>query len=330
MNGGWRTQPSRSSPCFLSWDSRHASIRKTQTSSATISSARLWLVDQARQFGRRRSSGHSRLHGRDDHGVSRARSFASSSRSASAMKLPPMSWSPSDGAYLDNIVVTKKGTGGKGAAPDQRTRAYAGRKSSGFRVHQSGRQANPSELVRGPRPARHVRLHAMPVSDVLPAGFAKLRGNLRADAQESRARFESSPAHDQLRSHARHAEGSSRLRWIVSRRGRRDSVRPLGIRRPLAAGPEENRGLFRAFLHVNGGQIVHSLSTTVISPEGTVYKWYEDNQWTPTELVTDASAALQQENSSTTVAKSDRAERRAARELDIRSDGLLNAVPLVL
>jgi cytochrome oxidase Cu insertion factor (SCO1/SenC/PrrC family) len=61
---------------------------------------------------------------------------------------------------------------------------------------------------------------------------------------------------------------------------------------------------FGLFFTSDGGQIVHSLSTTVISPEGTVYKWYEDNQWTPNDLVADATGALQQDNGSTAVAKS--------------------------
>ena len=29
------------------------------------------------------------------------------------------------------------------------------------------------------------------------------------------------------------------------------------------------------------GQIVHSMSTSVISPEGKIYKWYDENGWNP-------------------------------------------------
>jgi protein SCO1/2 len=64
----------------------------------------------------------------------------------------------------------------------------------------------------------------------------------------------------------------------------------------------------------DGGQIVHSLSTTVISPEGTVYKWYADNQWRPDDLLLDATAVLQQESgrSSAALARADASKSAAA------------------
>jgi len=40
------------------------------------------------------------------------------------------------------------------------------------------------------------------------------------------------------------------------------------------------------------GQIVHSMSTSVISPDGKIYKWYDENGWKPADLVQDTSAAL--------------------------------------
>jgi protein SCO1 len=52
-------------------------------------------------------------------------------------------------------------------------------------------------------------------------------------------------------------------------------------------------GLFYSF---SGDQITHSLSTTVINPDGTVYKWYEDNDWKPADLITDAEQSLEQTN----------------------------------
>jgi protein SCO1/2 len=39
-------------------------------------------------------------------------------------------------------------------------------------------------------------------------------------------------------------------------------------------------------------QIVHSLSTTVIGPDGKVEKWYSDNEWTPAEAVQAISSLL--------------------------------------
>jgi protein SCO1 len=53
---------------------------------------------------------------------------------------------------------------------------------------------------------------------------------------------------------------------------------------------------FGLYYSMQGGQVVHSMSTTVISPDGKVYKWYEDNDWKPADLIEDATQALQQDN----------------------------------
>jgi protein SCO1 len=41
-------------------------------------------------------------------------------------------------------------------------------------------------------------------------------------------------------------------------------------------------------------QIVHSLSTTVIGPDGKVQKWYADNEWTPADAAQAISSLLHQ------------------------------------
>lgn len=46
------------------------------------------------------------------------------------------------------------------------------------------------------------------------------------------------------------------------------------------------------------GKIVHSMSTTVIAPDGKVYKWYDGSDWQPSELVADAAQALRTQASS--------------------------------
>jgi protein SCO1 len=45
------------------------------------------------------------------------------------------------------------------------------------------------------------------------------------------------------------------------------------------------------------GKIVHSMSTTVIAPDGKVYKWYDGSDWQPSQLVADATQALRQDSS---------------------------------
>jgi protein SCO1/2 len=43
-----------------------------------------------------------------------------------------------------------------------------------------------------------------------------------------------------------------------------------------------------------GGQIIHSLRTAIISPDGKLYKLYRDNQWKPEDLIADLKAAIAQ------------------------------------
>jgi protein SCO1 len=49
---------------------------------------------------------------------------------------------------------------------------------------------------------------------------------------------------------------------------------------------------FGLFFSDKNGQIVHSLSTTLISPEGKVVAWYHGNDWQPADLVAEATKAV--------------------------------------
>jgi protein SCO1 len=49
---------------------------------------------------------------------------------------------------------------------------------------------------------------------------------------------------------------------------------------------------FGLYFSDTNGQIVHSLSTSLISPEGKIVDWFHDNDWQPADLVADASKAL--------------------------------------
>ena len=52
---------------------------------------------------------------------------------------------------------------------------------------------------------------------------------------------------------------------------------------------------FGFYVGDTNGQIVHSLSTTLISPEGKVVSWFHGNEWQPAELVGDATKAISSE-----------------------------------
>jgi len=49
---------------------------------------------------------------------------------------------------------------------------------------------------------------------------------------------------------------------------------------------------FGLYFSDTNGQIVHSLSTSLISPDGKIVRWFHDNDWQPADLVADASKAL--------------------------------------
>jgi protein SCO1/2 len=211
----------------------------------------------------------------------------------------------SDGAYLENIVVTKKGTGDKGAAPTTEHEPKPGEKVPDFALtNQDGKQIHLSSFE------GHVLLITFvytrcPFPDFCPLVsrnfaqvYAQTRKNPALDSKVRLLTITFDPAHDTpkiLRAYGGSFQDVAGAipfdRWEFAV--------------PAQADLDKIAAYFGLFFTSNGGQIVHSLSTTVISPEGTVYKWYEDNQWTPTDLVADATAALQQGSGATAVVTSD-------------------------
>ncbi|HUA02127.1 MAG TPA: SCO family protein [Candidatus Aquilonibacter sp.] len=214
----------------------------------------------------------------------------------------------SDGAYLDNIVVTKKGTGGQGAPPTTEHEPTPGEKVPDFALtNQDGKRIHLSSFE------GHVLLVTFvytrcPFPTFCPLvsrNFAEVYAQTRKNpALASKVRLLTisfDPAHDTPKVLRAYGGSFQDVAGAIPFDRWQFAV-------PSQADLKKIADYFGLFFTANGGQIVHSLSTTVISPEGTVYKWYEDNQWTPSDLVADASAALQQDNSSTAVAKSDPAK----------------------
>jgi protein SCO1 len=208
-----------------------------------------------------------------------------------------------DGAYLENIVVTKKGTGGQAPTteheptPGEKVPDFAFTNQDGKRIHLSSFEGHVLLVTfvytRCPFPT-----FCPLVSRNFAEVYAQTRKNPALDSKVRLLTISFDPQHDTPK--VLRAYGGSF----------RDVAGAIPFDRwefavPSQADLKKIADYFGLFFTPNGGQIVHSLSTTVISPEGTVYKWYEDNQWTPKDLVADATAALQQDASSTTVAKSD-------------------------
>jgi protein SCO1 len=211
----------------------------------------------------------------------------------------------SDGAYLDNIVVTKKGTGDNSAPPSTEHQPQPGEKVPDFAlIDQDGKRIHLNSFE------GHVLLVTFvytrcPFPDFCPLvsrNFAQVYAATRKNpALASKVRLLTvsfDPEHDTPK--ILHAYGESF----------RDEAGAIPFDRwEFAVTPPDDlkkiAAYFGLFFTSDGGQIVHSLSTTVISPEGTVYKWYEDNQWSPNDLVADATAALQQRSGTNAVVTSD-------------------------
>ena len=64
----------------------------------------------------------------------------------------------------------------------------------------------------------------------------------------------------------------------------------------FAVTPAADKAKIAAFFGLayrrDNGVLVHSLSTTLISPDGKIYKWYNDNTWKPKDVLQDLTASL--------------------------------------
>jgi protein SCO1/2 len=202
-----------------------------------------------------------------------------------------------DGAYLENIVVTKKAGSSSTAQPAGSLHTpQPGDKVPDFAlVNQDGKRIHLSSFHGNVLLVTFIYTRC-PFPDFCPyvsKNFAQIYAALRKNpALQSKIQLLSvsfDPAYDTpavLRKYGqtfRQTTGGDPFdRW------------------EFAAVPATELPKVADFFGLDysseAGKIVHSLSTTVISPEGTVYKWYEDNDWKAADLLTDAAQALQQAN----------------------------------
>jgi protein SCO1/2 len=199
-----------------------------------------------------------------------------------------------DGSYLENIVVTKKGDG-KGPTGTSNPPKVGDKVPDFAMVNQDGKRIHFRDFQGDVLLVTFIYTRC-PFPDYCPLvskNFSKIYASLRKDPSLGpKIRLLSvsfDPDHDTPAVLRQYAEtfrattgGDPFARWQFA-----------------AVPPKELvsvANFFGLYYETQGDQIVHSMSTTVISPEGTVYKWYQDNDWKPADLIEDAAQALQQGN----------------------------------
>jgi protein SCO1/2 len=199
-----------------------------------------------------------------------------------------------DGAYLENIVVTKKADGKRPTGASNPPKA--GDKVPDFAmVNQDGKRIHLSEYQGDVLLVTFIYTRC-PFPDYCPLvskNFSKIYASLRKDPSLGpRIRLLSvsfDPGHD----------SPAVLRQYAETFRATTGGNPYAHWQFAAVPPKELvnvANFFGLYYETQGDQIVHSMSTTVISPQGTVYKWYQDNDWQPADLIEDATQALQQGN----------------------------------
>jgi protein SCO1 len=198
------------------------------------------------------------------------------------------------GAYLENIVVTKK-SDGKGPTgttyppkPGDKVPDFALINQDGKRIRLSSYQGDVLLVT-----FIYTRCPFPDFCPLVSKNFSKIYASLRKDPSLGpRIRLLSisfDPAYDTpavLRKYAdtfRSTTGGDPFdRWQFAAVQSKELVSVANF--------------FGLYYNFDGPQVAHSLSTTVISPDGTVFKWYQDNDWKPEDLIEDATQAVQQTN----------------------------------
>ncbi len=194
--------------------------------------------------------------------------------------------------WLENITVTKKSTGTKPQAstfhapqPGEAVPEFALTNQNGRRI--SLRRYRGKALLvtfiytRCPFPDYCPRISGL---------FAELDRKMMASPELAKRTHLLSvsidPAHDKpavLRSYgAEYAKGTGDKKFSH-----------WEFAAPSTAELTRMAHFFGLTYEPDSGQIIHSLSTTLIGPDGRVFRWYHGGDWKPDEVLRDVSQALQ-------------------------------------
>ena len=204
-----------------------------------------------------------------------------------------------NGAYIENIVVTKKGDGNGPTGtsyppkPGDKVPDFALINQDGKKIHLSSYQGTVLLVT-----FIYTRCPYPDFCPLVSRNFSKIYASLKKDPSLGpKVRLLSvsfDPEHDTPQVLRKYAEtfdqttgGDPFDRWQFAVISKKDLVSVANF--------------FGLYYDLGGdGQIAHSLSTTVVGPDGKVYKWYQDNDWKPDDLIADAAQAAQQTNQANT------------------------------
>ncbi|HTS12635.1 MAG TPA: SCO family protein [Candidatus Limnocylindrales bacterium] len=197
-----------------------------------------------------------------------------------------------DVAHLENIVVVKRA-----AKPDPAS-------SSNFHMPQPGDIVPDFALI--DQNGKQLRLRSFhgdallvtfiytrcPYADFCPkvsADFAQIYAALRKQPASSKVRLLSvsfDPVHD---------TPAVLRQYAASFRNTTGTTRPFDHWEFAAVRKSELPDVakfFGLYYSEKDGQIIHSISTSLISPDGKIVTWLHDNNWQPETLLTQAEATL--------------------------------------
>jgi protein SCO1 len=195
--------------------------------------------------------------------------------------------------WLENIVIVKKGAPSGASSLSPFHQPQPGEAVPDFTLlNQDGRRIRFRHF-RGKGVLMTFIYTRCPLPDYCPrmtANFAEINRTLMRDSKiYAKARLLSvsfDPKHDTprvLRDYGLpyiHEDGMARFdHWefaSVPETELKDVARALGLQ-----------------YWVENGQITHSMSTTLITPAGRIYKWYSGNDWKPADVANDMKRMLQ-------------------------------------
>jgi protein SCO1 len=195
--------------------------------------------------------------------------------------------------HLENIVVTKKGDGAAKSPSSQNLHEPApGEKVPDFVLtNQDGKKFHLHSPKGGVTLVTFIYTRC-PFPDYCPLvsrNFAQIYAATRLNPRVRLVSVSFDPKHDT----------PAVLRQYGNTFTQTTGRSPFDRWQFATAQPQELEKItnfFGLFYDPSQDQIVHSLSTGVITPDGTIYKWYAGGDWKPADLVNDATTVLAQES----------------------------------